>query len=41
MVTFVRNKETGKLEAVQNGKKVGEVTTMGDKILQNDSKVQK
>ena len=41
MVTFVRNKETGKLEAIQDGKKVGEVITMGDKILENNSKVQK
>lgn len=29
-VEFKRNKETGIVEAFKNGKKIGEVTTMGD-----------
>lgn len=29
---FVRNKETGMLEVWDNGKKIGEVITMGDDI---------
>lgn len=33
MVEFVRNKETGILEVWKNGKKIGEIVTMGDKIL--------
>lgn len=33
MVEFIRNKETGILEAWKNGKKIGEIITMGDKIL--------
>lgn len=33
MVEFIRNKETGILEVWKNGKKIGEIITMGDKIL--------
>ena len=33
MIEFKRNKETGILEAYENGKKVGDVITMGDKII--------
>ena len=29
---FIRNKETGILEVWKNGKKVGEIITMGDEI---------
>lgn len=29
---FVRNKETGMLEVWDNGKKIGEVITMGDDV---------
>lgn len=29
---FIRNKETGILEVWKNGKKVGEILTMGDEI---------
>ena len=32
MIEFKRNKETGILEVWKNGKKVGEITTMGDEI---------
>ena len=32
MTEFIRNKETGILEVWKNGKKVGEVITMGDEI---------
>lgn len=29
---FVRNKETGMIEVWDNGKKIGEVITMGDDV---------
>ena len=32
MIEFRRNKETGILEAWKNGKKIGEVRTMGDQL---------
>ena len=32
MIEFKRNKETGVLEAWKDGKKIGEVITMGDEI---------
>lgn len=32
MIEFKRNKETGVLETYKDGKKVGEVITMGDEI---------
>lgn len=39
-IKFERNKETGMLEAYKDGKKVGEVVTMGDEIgkAEKDSK---
>lgn len=32
MIEFKRNKETGILEVWKNGKKIGEVITMGDQV---------
>ena len=32
MIEFKRNKETGVLEVWKDGKKVGEVATMGDEV---------
>ena len=32
MIEFIRNEKTGILEAFKDGKKVGEVITMGDRI---------
>ena len=32
MIEFHRNKKTGILEAYKNGKKVGDIITMGDEI---------
>lgn len=32
MIEFKRNKETGILEVWKDGKKIGEVETMGDKV---------
>ena len=32
MIMFKRNPKTGELEAYKNGKLVGIVTTMGDKV---------
>ena len=32
MKEFIRNKETGILEVWENGKKIGEIITMGDEI---------
>ena len=32
MIEFIRNKETGILEVWKNGKKVGEIITMGDEV---------
>ena len=31
-VKFIRNEETGKVEAYKDGKKIGEVKTMGDEM---------
>lgn len=36
-IEFKRNKETGILEAWKNGKKVGDIITMGD-IVNEDNK---
>lgn len=33
MIEFRRNKENGILEVWKNGKKIGKIVTMGDKIL--------
>lgn len=38
MVEFIRNKETGILEAWKDGKKIGEILTMGDAIIGNKDK---
>lgn len=38
MIKFIRNKETGILETYKNGKKVGEVITMGDEVIKKDKK---
>lgn len=35
MIQFKRNKETGKLEVWKNGKKTGEIDTMGDEVINN------
>ena len=32
MIEFKRNKKTGILEAYKNGKKVGDILTMGDEV---------
>lgn len=32
MIEFKRNKETGIVEAWKNGKKIGDVITMGDEV---------
>lgn len=32
MIEFIRNKETGILEVWKDGKKIGEVSTMGDEV---------
>jgi len=32
MIEFKRNKETGIVEAWKDGKKVGEIITMGDEV---------
>lgn len=31
-IEFKRNKKTGILEVFKNGKKIGEITTMGDDV---------
>lgn len=36
MIEFIRNKETGILEVWKNGKKIGEVITMGDQLTKNN-----
>lgn len=33
---FVRNKETGILECWENGKKIGEIITMGDLVTRDN-----
>lgn len=35
MKEFIRNKDTGALEVWEDGKKVGEIRTMGDEIMEN------
>ena len=35
MIKFKRNKETGKLEVWENGRKIGEIDTMGDEVMNN------
>lgn len=32
MISFKRNKKTAKVEAWKDGKKIGQITTMGDDI---------
>lgn len=32
MIEFIRNKETGILEVWKDGKKIGEIITMGDEV---------
>ena len=39
MIEFKRNKKTGILEVWNDGKKIGEVHTMGDAILNEKSKL--
>lgn len=34
---FVRSKETGILEVWEDRKKIGEIITMGDQIIEGDS----
>lgn len=38
MIEFRRNKETGILEIWKDGKKIGEIITMGDEISNNTYK---
>lgn len=39
MIEFKRNKDTGELEAYKNGKKIGNIKTMGDEVKkENDDK---
>lgn len=38
-IEFKRNKETGEVEAYKNGKKIGEVKTMGDELKQTTTNV--
>ena len=38
MKELKRNKNTGIVEVWENGKKVGEIVTMGDEVNGNDSK---
>jgi len=35
MKKIIRNKETGILEVWEDGKKIGEIRTMGDEIMEN------
>lgn len=37
MIEFKRNVDTGIVEVWKNGKKIGEVITMGDKISSNEN----
>ena len=37
MITFKRNMATGLMEAYKDGKKVGEIVTMGDQIEEGES----
>ena len=36
MIKFIRNIKTGILEVWENGKKIGEIITMGDEINKED-----
>lgn len=36
MKKIIRNKETGILEVWEDGKKIGEIRTMGDEIMENE-----
>jgi hypothetical protein len=38
MIEFKRNKKTGIVEVWKDGKKIGEVVTMGDQINGNEPK---
>ena len=38
MVEFVRNKNNGKIEVWKDGKKIGEIVTMGDMITKQSKK---
>lgn len=40
MVEFRRNEETGILEVWENGKKVGEIVTMGDEIIGDNGRIE-
>ena len=35
MIEFVRNKKTGELEAIKDGKKAGTISTMGDDVAKD------
>lgn len=37
MIEFIRNKETGVLEAWKDGKLIGPIVTMGDEVKDNGS----
>lgn len=39
MIEFKHNKETGILEAWKDGKKIGEMETMGDEVKQDASQL--
>ena len=41
MKEFRRNKETGILEVWENGKKIGEIITMGDEVTNADRRKRK
>ena len=41
MIEFKRNDETGIVEAWENGKKKGEIVSIGDEVLGNANRVQK
>lgn len=36
MIEFKRNEKTGILEAWEDGKKIGEIRTMGDEIIRGN-----
>lgn len=38
MVKFIRNKKTGLLEVWKNGKKIGEIRTMGDEVKKRNER---
>lgn len=39
MIEFKRNKDTGKVEVWKDGKKIGEMETMGDEVKQDASQL--